>query len=458
MKLSINTLKDKVGESVVITGWIHRMRSHPNVVFMDIRDSSGVIQVAARPTDLPDDLSTEDLVEVTGNVVERGERFVNTDQPLGKVEIQLTGCKLVSGGPTAPFILNQSTQDIDESLRLKYRYLDLRTDRMRNNLRLRHDLMQAFRAYYNESGFIEVETPILTKGTPEGAREFIVPSRLSEGAGYVLPQSPQQFKQLLMISGIEKYYQFARCFRDEDSRKDRQPEFTQLDVEVSFMSQAEIMQTLESSVRQVIEKVAPEKKLPAGNFPVMTYDEAMSKHQSDKPDLRKNPEDPDELAFTWVIDFPMFEKDEQTGKLNAMHHPFTMPDIDSISDLEKPESELLSLKTRAYDLVLNGYEIAGGSIRISDVDLQRKILQVLGVDDADIEDRFGHLLEALTYSPPPHGGFALGFDRLVAVIANEPSIREVMAFPKTGEGKDLLMGSPSELSAGALKQLGLKKS
>ncbi|MEI7819141.1 MAG: amino acid--tRNA ligase-related protein [bacterium] len=456
MKISLATLTQKIDETVTIEGWVNRMRTHPNVVFMDIRDTSAVLQTAGDPAVLPDDIGLEDLLEITGKIVKRGERFVNADQPLGEIELQITEVKIVSKSPIPPFALNVSTADIDEALRLKYRYLDLRSERMRDNIILRHKLSQAFRAYFNDNDFIEVETPVLTKGTPEGAREFVVPSRLYHGKGYVLPQSPQQFKQLLMMSGIEKYYQFARCFRDEDSRKDRQPEFTQIDVEMSFVDHTDVMHILESAVRQVIEQVAPGKKMPEGAFPIMTHAEAMSKYDSDKPDVRKNPEDPDELAFLWVIDFPMFERDEDTGKLNAMHHPFTMPDIKDISELDQSEDKLLALKTNAYDLVLNGYEIAGGSIRISSAELQHKILEVLGVDEEDIKARFGHLLEALTFSPPPHGGFALGFDRLVAVLANESSIREVMAFPKTGESKDLMMGAPSEMPDAVLKNVGMK--
>ena len=457
MKTPLISLKDSIDETVSVEGWIYRMRVHPNVAFLDVRDASGLLQVAGDPALLPEGLGVEDLVRVTGKVVQRGERYINADQPLGAIELQMTSTKIISSSAQTPFVLNQSTADIDEAVRLKYRYLDLRTERMQTNLLLRHKLAQGFRQHFNDQGFLEIETPMLTKGTPEGAREFLVPSRLYPGEGYVLPQSPQQFKQLLMISGVEKYYQFARCFRDEDSRKDRQPEFTQIDIEMSFVDRDDVMNLLETAMRDVISKVAPDKKLPEGDFPIMTYDEVMAQYQSDKPDIRKDKEDPNELAFLWVVDFPMFERDEETGKLNAMHHPFTAPDIDDISELDAPVEELLKMKTRAYDLVLNGYEVGGGSIRISNAELQQRVLQALGVDGEDIQNRFGHLLEALTFSPPPHGGVAVGYDRLVAILANEPNIREVMAFPKTGESKDLLMRSPSDLTDDQLKQVGLKK-
>lgn len=457
MKTQLITLKESIEETVTVEGWVYRMRVHPNVAFLDVRDATGILQVAGNPELLPDGLGIEDLVRVSGKVVKRGERYINADQPLGEIELQMTSAKVISASAQTPFVLNQSTAEIDESVRLKYRYLDLRTERMQANLRLRHELAQGFRQHLNEQGFLEIETPMLTKGTPEGAREFLVPSRLYPGEGYVLPQSPQQFKQLLMMSGVEKYYQFARCFRDEDGRKDRQPEFTQIDIEMSFVDRDDVMNLLETAMREVIAKVAPGKKLPEGYFPIMTYDEVMARYQSDKPDIRKDNDDPDELAFLWVVDFPMFERDEETGKLNAMHHPFTAPDIEDIKELDASDEELLKMKTRAYDLVLNGYEVGGGSIRISSAELQKRVLQALGVDDQDIQDRFGHLLEALTFSPPPHGGVAVGYDRLVAILAGEPNIREVMAFPKTGESKDLLMGSPSDLTDDQLKEVGLKK-
>lgn len=457
MKIEISSLKNKAGENVEIVGWITRFRKHSKVGFIDLYDRSSQIQVVLTGDLLKIDFSLEDLVSVTGKVSERSPQTQNHEQELGKIELQAEKVEIVSKCAPLPFSTNESTVSVDESLRLKYRYLDLRTERMRKNIITRAKLAKSLRNYFDSQGFLEVETPCLTKGTPEGSREYMVPSRIYPGEGYVLPQSPQQFKQLLMVSGIEKYYQLARCFRDEDSRKDRQPEFTQFDVEMSFNSQQDIMDLGEAAVSSVVREIFPYLKMPEGRFPVYTYDYVMKKYNSDKPDLRKNPNDPTELAFCWVVDFPMFEIDPTENKISAVHHPFTMPNIKDKTDLNKPEKDLLKLKAQAYDLVLNGYEVAGGSIRIHDIEMQHKVFKILGLSEKEVQIRFGHMLEAFKFSPPPHGGFAIGFDRLVAVLCGENSIREVIAFPKTGEARDLLMGSPSEMPTDALKILNLKK-
>jgi aspartyl-tRNA synthetase len=457
MKIDFISLKDQVGKKVELIGWIAHFRRHSKVGFIDLYDRTARVQVVISGDLLNNDYGLEDLVLVKGIIKERTAQTVNPEQELGKIEMEADEVSFISKCADLPFKINESSIMVDESLRLRYRYLDLRTERMRKNLIARAKLIKSFRDYLDKKGFLEIETPALTKGTPEGAREFIVPSRLYPGEGYVLPQSPQQFKQLLMVAGIEKYYQLARCFRDEDSRKDRQPEFTQIDIETSFYSQEEVMSLSENSVKTAIKEVFPNLKLADGKFPVFTYDEVMKKYHSDKPDLRKDPNDPNELAFCWVVDFPMFEIDSSENKISAVHHPFTRPKIDKIGDLDKSEKDLLKIKALAYDLVLNGYEIAGGSLRIFDIELQHKVFEILGLPEKEVQDRFGHMLEAFKFSPPPHGGIAFGFDRLVAILCGESNIREVIAFPKTGEARDLLMGAPSEMPEKALKVLNLKK-
>jgi aspartyl-tRNA synthetase len=324
---------------------------------------------------------------------------------------------------------------------LKYRYLDLRTRRLLRNLELRDKVITFFREFLHREGFLEVETPCLTKGTPEGSREYLVPSRLHAGQFYVLPQSPQQFKQLLMVGGVERYFQIARCFRDEDQRGDRQPEFTQLDLEMSFVEQEDVLALNERMMIEMVKAVAPEKHITQVPFPRISYRESMEKYGNDKPDLRKDKQDPNELAFAWVVDFPMFEKDAD-GSIQAAHHPFCMPNPEDMSLLD---SDPLKVRAWSYDLVMNGYELSSGSIRIHNRDLQNKIFQMLGLDPELIQARFGHMLEAFEFGAPPHGGMAPGIDRIVMLLANEPTIREVIAFPKTGDARDPLMNAPSPI-------------
>jgi aspartyl-tRNA synthetase len=324
---------------------------------------------------------------------------------------------------------------------------------MKNNLRLRHQVLRLIRNFLDEKGFTEVETPMLTKGTPEGAREFLVPSRLHPEQFYVLPQSPQQFKQLLMVAGIGRYYQIAKCLRDEDQRGDRQPEFTQIDLEMAFVSQEDILNINEEMMVAMVKAVSPHKRITTP-FPRLTYAEAMEKHGSDKPDLRQDPEDADELAFAWITDFPMFEKNrDDKGKLDAMHHPFAAPKSE---DIGKLKTAPLEVRADAYDLVLNGYEVAGGSIRINQGDLQSQVFELLGLDRDEVQARFGHMLEAFKYGTPPHGGIAYGFDRLVMILAGEANIREVMAFPKTGDARDPLTGAPASMPAERLEEAHIK--
>jgi len=312
----------------------------------------------------------------------------------------------------------------------------------------------ALRRQLWDAGFTEIETPYLTKGTPEGAREFVIPSRNQPGKFYVLPQSPQQFKQLLMVAGLERYFQFARCFRDEDQRGDRQPEFTQLDMEMSFVFKEEdVMEVTERLMKAVVKEVAPGKRIAADPFPVMTYAEVMEKYGSDKPDLRKDKNDPDELAFLWVVDFPLFEHSDTEGRLVSAHHPFTAPKDEDKEMLTKEPS---AVRAKAYDLVLNGYEVAGGSVRIHERELQNLIFKTLGIEDDEIAARFGHILEAFEYGAPPHGGIAWGYDRLVMILADQPNIREVITFPKTGDARDLMMGAPSDVPPSQLADVHIR--
>jgi len=455
-RVEIGKLKEFVGKEIKIYGWINVVRSHGKVIFFDLRDNSGIVQTVVFKRELleaAEKLKDEDLIELTGTVNPRPEKLANPNQQNGDIEVAVNTINLLSKSKLPPFIINQDTAVIDEVKRLRHRYLDLRSDRMHKNIIIRHKIILALRNYLSDKGFLEVETPILTKGTPEGAREFIVPSRQKKGSFFVLPQSPQQYKQLLMVAGFEKYFQIARCFRDEDQRGDRQPEFTQLDIEMSFASQQDIMQLVEKMMIELVTNLFPDKKIAKKPFPILIYDEAIKKYNSDKPDLRENKEDSDELAFLWVEKFPLFEYSQTEDKYVSVHHPFTRPLTEDMEYLEKDPSKVRSY---SYDLVLNGFEIGGGSIRIHERELQEEVFKYLGLNKETIEARFGHLMEAFEYSPPPHGGIALGLDRLIAILQKEPNIREVIAFPKTGESTDPLTGAPTPLPDQSLSEIGIK--
>ncbi|MBN1585249.1 aspartate--tRNA ligase [Candidatus Uhrbacteria bacterium] len=449
----------KVGQEVTLSGWVHVRRDMGKLVFIDLRDRTGTIQAVFLPNrkellEQANVLRPEFCVSLTGTVNARPDKQVNPDMATGTVELEVTGLTILNEAKTPPFEIDRDTRGISEELRLKYRYLDLRTDRMRKNLKLRADVTSSFRKFLVGEGFTEVETPILTKGTPEGSREYLVPSRLHPGKFYVLPQSPQQFKQLLMVAGAERYFQVARCFRDEDQRGDRQPEFTQLDMEMSFVyGEEDVMGIVEGMFKTMLKEVAPEKRLTFTEFPRIGYAEAMEKYGSDKPDLRKDKNDPNELAFCWVVDFPLFEMSETEGRLVSAHHPFTAPKDE---DLPLLDAEPAKVRAKAYDIVLNGYEIGGGSIRIHKRELQNRIFQILGIPDGDIALRFGHILEAFEYGAPPHGGIAPGLDRVVMLLAGEPNIREVIPFPKTGDARGLMMGDPSEIPSAQLAEANIE--
>lgn len=457
-RILISETPNLIGQTVKLAGWVHIRRDHGKLIFIDLRDRSGIIQMVIIPDKeeaykAAKDIRSEFVVEVEGLVKARPGGAANEKIATGGVEIEVEKITVLNEAKALPFEVSKDTKDVKEELRLQYRYLDLRTERMKNNAIMRHKIVKFMRDYCDKQGFIEVETPALTKGTPEGSREFIVPSRLHKGKFYVLPQSPQQFKQLLMVAGLEKYFQIARCFRDEDQRGDRQPEFMQLDMEMSFVEQEDIIQIIEGLMIDLVKVLYPEKKILQIPFPRLTWDEAMKKYNSDKPDLRQNKNDPDDLAFEWVVDFPMFSRDKE-GNLGAEHHPFTSPKAE---DMEKLESNSEKVRANAYDIILNGNEVGGGSIRIHDREIQHRVFQILGLKEEDIQKRFGHMLDAFTYGAPPHGGIALGIDRIVAILQEEINIREVIVFPKTGEAEDLLMGAPSELEESQLEEVGIKK-
>lgn len=571
-----------VGSEVTIAGWVHRRRDHGELIFIDLRDRNGMTQVVFNPSvngeahALAEGIRSEYVLSVTGTVVARPDGMKNTNLANGAIEVHATQLKILNAAKTPPFAIDED-QISNEELRLKYRYLDLRRARMQGNLKLRHLIIKRIRDYFTDEGFLEIETPILIKGTPEGSREYLVPSRLHPGSFYVLPQSPQQLKQLCMVAGLERYFQIARCFRDEDQRGDRQPEFTQLDEELSFVTQEDILQLNEKLLIDLSREFMPEKKIMHEPFLRLTWNEAMSHYGSDKPDVRFDLSfvdvseamgksgfkvfvdavqqggvvkamrvpggakftrkqiddltdiakskgarglaymsmeesgelkstflkfldestqqalavsvglqkgdvvffsadkffvaceslgqvrlavakmldliDENMLAYLWVTEFPMFERDSDTGNLQAMHHPFTRPMEEDIALLETDPEKARAV---AHDVVLNGVEIGGGSMRIHERSLQERVFQLMNISDVDAERRFGHILEAFSYGAPPHGGIAWGLDRLVMLFANEPNIREVIAFPKNQTAQDLLLGAPSPLSDKELREANIK--
>ena len=455
--LAIEVVK-KVGEKVKLQGWVDSIRDHGKITFIDLRDRSGKVQCVGG--NLPK-VTVESVIEVIGKVADRPEKLINPNLDTGKVEIQIEKLSLVSSASEIPIPLDTDGYDIEEEVRMKYRYLDLRRGRMTRNLRIRSKVANFMRKWLLERDFVEVETPILTKTTPEGARDFLVPSRLQPGKFYALPQSPQQYKQLLMVAGFERYFQLARCFRDEDPRRDRAyGEFTQLDIEMSFITQEDILNLTETLFTELVKEVFPEKKITKSPWPRISHKDAISKYKSDKPDLRKNKNDPDELAFAWIIDFPLFSEQSKedfyygsgSSKFAPSHHMFTAPHPEDIPLLETDPTKVRGLQ---HDMVLNGYEVGGGSIRIHQPEIQAKIFDLIGFSEKQKKE-FEHMLTAFKYGVPPHGGIAPGVDRFTYVTLGEPSIREVMAFPTSASGQTAVMDAPSEASQGQLEELGIK--
>lgn len=569
-----------IGESVVLKGWVQKRRDLGGLIFIDLRDRTGIVQVVFNPDVSKDALETaesirsEYVLDITGKVVAREEATVNPNLKTGRIEIQAESVNVLSAAKTPPFAISDQASEVSEDIRLKHRYLDLRRPEMFNTLKMRHNVTKAVRSFLDDNGFIDIETPVLTKKTPEGARDYLVPSRVHEGEFYALPQSPQLFKQLLMVSGFDRYYQIARCFRDEDLRADRQPEFTQIDIEMSFMNQEDIMKLAEEMMAKVmLETHGVDISLP---LPRMSYQDAMNLYGSDKPDTRfdmlltdvsENVKDSDfkvfasavanggavkainvkgaaskysrkdidalgeyaanygakglawlkaeadglkgpiakffqdekqqvliealdakegdlilfvadrlEVAndalgalrlklgkelnlideslfnFLWVVDWPLLEYDSEEGRFYAAHHPFTMPVRE---DLDLVDTNPEDMKAQAYDLVLNGYELGGGSIRIFEKDVQEKMFALLGLSEEETKEQFGFLLEAFEYGAPPHGGIALGLDRLVMLLSGRTNLRDTIAFPKTASASCLLMEAPSEVDSAQLDELHL---
>ena len=569
--------KTNLNEEVILCGWVNRRRDHGGVIFLDLRDKKGLAQIVINPETadtfkLAETIRNEFVIKVTGNVLARDSEMINKKIPTGEIEVLADKIEILNASKPIPFQLD--SMETSEEVRLKYRYLDLRRDEMQQRLRLRSKVTHFMRDFMDKNDFLDIETPFLTKATPEGARDYLVPSRTHEGSFFALPQSPQLFKQLLMMSGFERYYQIVKCFRDEDLRADRQPEFTQLDVETSFMNEEEITSLMEEMVRGLFKEVGS-IDLPK-KFPTITYDDAISLYGVDRPDLRiplklvdvneimkdvefkvfSGPANSDkgrvaalkvpggatisrkqiddytkfvsiygakglayikinddgpsspiikflgddvtqqvidlteakkgdiiffgadkskivnealgslreklakdlnlfdkEWAPIWVIDFPMFDVSDD-GSLNAIHHPFTAPSVDTKTLLESPEKSL----SRAYDLVINGSEVGGGSIRIHKSEMQKTVLKLLGIEDEEAREKFGFLLDALDYGCPPHGGIAFGLDRLVMTLSKTDSIRDVIAFPKTQTAACLLTDAPSSVSKSQLKELNIKVS
>ena len=447
-----------IGKSVELYGWVETKRDHRKIVFLDIRDRTGIVQVIG--DERMKSVTPESAVLIKGLVKKRPEKLINLKIPTGKIEIEAQEFEVLSAANALPMPIDSDGYEIDEEVRLKYRYLDLRRKRMARNMRLRSQSVHFIRSFLMNHDFIEVDTPILTKATPEGARDFLVPSRLQKGSFYALPQSPQQYKQLLMVAGIERYFQIARCFRDEDPRADRAyGEFTQLDLEMSFVTQKDIMQLTEELFTKMILELFPDKKISQSPWPRLNHADAMKKYGTDKPDLRKDKKDPNELAFAWTIDFPLFtEQSEEDyfhgsgkSKFAPSHHMFTAPHPDDIKLLDTDPGKV---RGQQHDLVLNGYEVGGGSIRIHDPAIQKKIFELIGFSEKQ-KGQFSHMLEAFTYGVPPHGGIAPGIDRLLMAILGEPSLREIIPFPATSGGKTSIMSAPSPATDAQLEELGI---
>lgn len=451
-----------VGKKVSLAGWVDTKRDHGKITFVDLRDHTGKVQCVGFQQ--MGELSCESVVEISGTVKERSAKNINPDLPTGKIEIEVEAYTILNLSKNLPLTLDTDGLEINEEVRLQYRYLDLRRDRMQKIVHLRSDFSKALREALYGYDFVEVETPMLTKSTKEGARDFVVPSRLQPGKFYALPQSPQQYKQLLMTAGLEKYFQFARCIRDEDLRSDRGFEFTQLDLEMSFVDQEnEVMSVVEDVVKKAVKAVGG--KLKDEQFPVIDYQDAMKKYGADKFDLRSEEDKKaNKLAFAWVVNFPFFKqvdkkdaaevRDSQSG-WTFTHNPFSSPQQKYLKD-HLAGKNLGKILAAQYDLICNGYEVGGGSIRAHDPALLKATFKIMGYSDEQIEESVGHMLKAFQLGTPPHGGLAFGVDRLVMLLAGETSLKEVMAFPMTSSGRTAVMDAPSTISSEQMEELSIR--
>lgn len=452
---------EKVGQEVVLEGWVDTKRDHGKLTFIDLRDRTGKVQCVGFQK--MGELTTESVVELKGLVKKRPEKMVNPEIPTGTIELDVQEYTVVNKSKELPIQVDTDGKEIHEEIRLKYRYLDLRRNRMHTTLKVRSKYFHALREELMKKQFMEVETPMLTKSTMEGARDFLVPSRFQPGKFYALPQSPQQYKQLLMVAGIERYFQFARCIRDEDLRADRGFEHTQLDLEMSFVNREDVMQTVEEVVKKGIKAV--NGKLKDEIFPIFTYKEAIEKFGEDKFDLRTDKEkDENVLAFAWVINFPFFKKVNKDDKAEVQdgksgwtftHNPFSMPLSEHV-DWHLKGEHIDEIMTTQYDLVCNGFEIGGGSIRAHRPEILQATYKIMGYTPEETQESVGHMLDAFSYGAPPHGGIALGMDRHVMLLAGEASLKEAIAFPMTSTGRTAVMDAPNVVSKEQLNELGLQ--
>lgn len=452
MRTLIKDTVSNIGSEVELSGWIHTIRDVGKFAFVVLRDRSGMVQVVIADELYQKEaknLSAESVITVHGIVKERGPKAVNPNMPTGTVEVLASSLEILGPAATLPFPIDTDTKSVNEELRLDYRYLDLRSERLQKNIRLRSAYIQKMREQLFGKDFVEIETPLLTKSTPEGSRDFIVPSRLKPGKFFALPQSPQQYKQLLMVAGFERYFQIARCIRDEDLRADRGFEHTQIDIEMSFVDREAVMQTIEDAVTKTIESLGfTIKQKP---FPRVTYAESMAKYNADKFDLRTEEDKKNGvLAYAWVVDFPFFEKDND-GKWTFTHNPFSQPLPEYLND-HMNGTNIGNILTSQYDLVCNGYEVGGGSIRAHRPEVLAATYKIMGYSDEEIKESVGHMIEAFKYGAPPHGGIGMGVERTVMNLAQEDYLRDVQAFPMTASGRTSVMDAPSELSPTQLRE------